>query len=172
MKVNLVWSGPHSYDDVRAMKGNTDYGLYQIYGTHPVYGANALLYIGRARDQTFGIRFTDHPKLGAPAELRWEDNGLQYRIHTGRVHLKESEPRPTKARLRTRLAMAEHLLISAHSPAWNAQHVGAPPKQPRYHDFHILNWGQHGVLLPEVSGSRITNDAVYSSLADDPMEWP
>ena len=37
-----------------------DYGVYQIYGYHRVFGANSLLYIGQTIDQTFGQRFTGH----------------------------------------------------------------------------------------------------------------
>ena len=173
MKVSLTWRGPHQYEEVQAMDGTADYGLYQIYGTHPVYGANTLLYIGKALDQTFGERFSpQHEKLGLPADLLWEDNGLQWRIHTGRMHLKEGSPRPEESELRERLTMAERLLISVHSPAWNGQLVAALPDQRRYHAFHVLNWGQHGLLLPEVSGARRTVNAVFIGLADDPVEWP
>ena len=37
-----------------------DYGLYQVYGRHVVFGSGSLLYVGRARDQTFGRRLQQH----------------------------------------------------------------------------------------------------------------
>ena len=47
MRINLVWEGPYSYAEVLTRDGNTDYGIYQIYSGHPVYGAYTLVYIGR-----------------------------------------------------------------------------------------------------------------------------
>ena len=81
-QINIHWRGPHSYEDVRGMDGEADRGLYQIYGTHPVYGAGTLLYIGRTWENTFRERFSDHEKLGKLADLQWESNSFQWRIHT------------------------------------------------------------------------------------------
>ena len=168
-QINIHWRGPHSYEDVRGMDGEADRGLYQIYGTHPVYGAGTLLYIGRTWENTFRERFSDHEKLGKLADLQWESNSFQWRIHTGRVHLPEADSRPGKEALSERVEMAEHLLICAHWPAWNSQHLIWLRSEPRYHGLHVLNWGQHGLLLPEVSGARFTNTEVYTGLSDDPV---
>ena len=53
MIINLHWRGPHSYNDVREMDEARDYGLYQIYNTHPVYGNDTLVYIGQANVGTW-----------------------------------------------------------------------------------------------------------------------
>ena len=37
-----------------------DCGVYQVYGEHVVFGAGTFLYIGIARDQTFGRRLSQH----------------------------------------------------------------------------------------------------------------
>ena len=170
MAINLHWRGPHSYNDVLQLNGDTDYGLYQVYNVHPVYGADTLVYIGKADELTFAARFgqPDYRWMGddyAP----WEDNGCRIRIHTGRVYVKHNENGPRSDTWSNWIARAEHLLIYAHSPAWNANYVRTPPGHPVYHEVHVLNWGQYGRLLPEVSGARFTNDAMFSRLNDDPV---
>jgi hypothetical protein len=50
--IHLQWE-EHKWDDFNFSDFNSekDYGIYQFYGDHPVYGENTLLYIGKARDQ-------------------------------------------------------------------------------------------------------------------------
>jgi hypothetical protein len=47
---------PRRLDHVSELRDSTNYGVYQIYGGHPVYGNSALLYIGMAEAQGFGKR--------------------------------------------------------------------------------------------------------------------
>src|SRR5579872_2702258 len=47
-----------------------DRGLYQIYGHHPVYGSNVLLYIGQTYGRTFGERIEEHNFGGGSQEDR------------------------------------------------------------------------------------------------------
>jgi len=170
MVINLHWSGPHSYREVLEMGGDTDYGLYQIYNVHPVYG-DTLVYIGKAGDQTFATRFrqSEYRWMGDDHDALWEDNGRRIRIHTGRIHVQQNEDPPGNATWNSWIVRAEHLLIYSHLPAWNASNVRSPPRDSGYHDVHVLNWGQHGRLLPEVSGARFTNDAVFNRLNDVPV---
>jgi hypothetical protein len=51
--IHIVWEGPFSIDAALKRRLQNDYGLYQIYGTHPIYGENALLRIGQANARTF-----------------------------------------------------------------------------------------------------------------------
>ena len=55
-EIYVDWSGPYTYEDVVNYNENkietkkfavkpTDFGLYQIYGAHPIYGDNVLIYI-------------------------------------------------------------------------------------------------------------------------------
>ena len=51
------------------------------------------------------------------------------------------------------IKLAERLLIHTHMPPMNVQKsLGSPALDLRY--VHILNWGHHRDLLPEVSGLR------------------
>ena len=54
--VHIEWQGPYSTSQLAELCSSCDYGVYAIYGYHPVYGSSSLLYIGKARDRTFGQR--------------------------------------------------------------------------------------------------------------------
>lgn len=74
--VTVKWAGPFSIDEVLNMRGNADYGVYQIYGYHRIFGEDSLLYIGKT-DRTFGRRFADHKK--------WLQEQEGVFIHVGRI---------------------------------------------------------------------------------------
>lgn len=60
--VQINWEGPFSIDYLKSLNNNeTNYGVYQIYGNHLVYGKNVLLYIEQANEQTFYTRLTNTP---------------------------------------------------------------------------------------------------------------
>jgi hypothetical protein len=62
--IHIYWEGLFTLDQLTEIQDNTrDYGVYQIYGGHPVYGSNVLLYIGKADRQTFGTRVSQENGL-------------------------------------------------------------------------------------------------------------
>ncbi len=72
-RVRVEWQGTFSIEEVLILNDeNDDYGLYQIYGCHVIFGSDSLLYIGMARDQTFGQRLGQHD-----AEWLCEEGGCQ-----------------------------------------------------------------------------------------------
>lgn len=144
--VRVRWAGPMSVDKAEALDDGADRGVYQIYGTHPVYGAGVLLYIGKATGQTFGTRLNQE---GWSLPGMTEDPG-NVQVYVGRVE----EPRATGEEDRTRLISAvERLLIWAHGPAYNASGVSSePPDGVR--DVRVFNTGSYRSLNPEVSGRR------------------
>jgi hypothetical protein len=58
--IHLVWEGPMPIDKAFDAMGDKDFGLYTIYGTHPLSGSDALLYIGQSNMQQFGGRLRHH----------------------------------------------------------------------------------------------------------------
>jgi hypothetical protein len=73
--VDVVWSGPLCYEDLTLeteADKSRNYGVYQFYGTHPVLGAETLLYIGRSTEhgRTFGTR----AKTGHRKWIEWESH--------------------------------------------------------------------------------------------------
>jgi len=145
--IHLEWDGPYSLDQARHMRSNEDWGVYQIYGCHPVYGADALLYIGKAERRTFGERLSQE---------KWWDflsDTNETKIYLGRL-AGETDPDDTEwCRL---VSLAERILIFAHRPAWNAQ-MNLGRLDSELQSVHVFNWNNHRSLLPETSGFRWTS---------------
>ena len=145
--IHLDWSGPFKFADACRSNDNGDWGVYQIYGSHPLYGAEVLLYIGKAERRTFGAR------LPEPHSMPY-----CYAIESTTVYLGRlaGEVAPDDAEWNRRIVLAESLLITAHRPAWNSQ-MNAHKLDAELQGVHIFNWGNHRCLMPEVSGARWTS---------------
>lgn len=145
--INIEWDGPIPFSKIKDLTGPTDYGVYQIYGGHPVYGNSALLYIGLAAVQYFGQRI--------PQERHWlynRDAG-RVEVYVGRLSGSRTPNDDTWDR---HIRLAERLLIYSHMPPMNIQkNLGSLAHDLRY--VHVLNWDRHRDLLPEVSGIRWTS---------------
>jgi hypothetical protein len=145
--IHIQWDGPIPLNRISEFKTEKDYGIYQIYGGHVIYGGDVLLYIGKAGAQHFGTRI--------PQEKWWPEHqdAERLRIYIGRL---AGEITPDDATWGKQIDYAERLLISACSPAYNAQkNLGC--LEPDLRDVHVFNWGFFADLLPEVSGLRWTS---------------
>jgi hypothetical protein len=58
--IDLEWDGPFTLEQIAQFNRGHDYGVYQVYGTHNVFGSDTLLYIGKARDRSFAERISEH----------------------------------------------------------------------------------------------------------------
>jgi hypothetical protein len=145
--IQIEWDGPFTFSEITRFTSETDYGVYQIYGGHPLYGSNALVYIGKARDQCFWVRI--------PQEKYWQDNrdANRLNVYLGRL---AGAHTPTDDVWGRQIDLAERLLIFAHSPANNTQ-KNINRIDADLQNIHVLNWGYHRNLLPEVSGARWTS---------------
>ena len=143
MDIHILWQGPISFADALQLNGDADYGIYQLRGDHLVYGQQTLLYIGKAEGRKFGTRLADHAH---EVEISLGSSAL---VHVGRLAGTEQ---PTVNRWDKWISLAEKWLIYAHSPSWNLREIGSAPKEQD--EVHILNWGDRGLLLPEVSSKR------------------
>ena len=140
--IHIDWDGPFSIDDLPDLNDeDIDYGVYQIYGGHPVYGSSVLLYIGKAVEQTFATRIKQE---------EWEfncDSG-NVEIYVGRLTGSK-----TPKDWDDEIALAESLLIYSHKPALNSQNVKSAP-DPKLRKVHVFNWVAFRDLMSEVSGIR------------------
>ena len=137
------WNVETIYSDFNTKK---DYGIYQIYGDHPVYGENTLLYIGKARYQTYSVRLAQHNDLIESHIPVFRKLYLSYFCNTEDVNSENWGDC---------IDLAEKLLINAHFPAYNSQDVKRPiDKEYFKKELLILNWDERGKLLPEVSSLR------------------
>jgi len=149
--ISIQWEGPFTLKEASQLTNeDTDYGIYQIYGRHPIYGREALLYIGKANQQTFAIRLKQH-------EEYWIDEYCEgsVKVYVGRL---AGDKTPSDNCWNKEIDRAEQLLINVHKPAHNSQSIKPfdYKKDKSFFDVHILNWGEYGALLPEVSGDRWT----------------
>ncbi len=147
MDIHIFWEGPLALKDIDELKNTKkDYGVYQIYGFHPLYGHSVLLYIGKADDQTFGQRISQEG---------WDINEdyKNIEIYVGRL---ASQQMITPKEWSERIDQAEKLLIYSHAPAYNTQNTRSLPEQNLL-NIHILNWDCRRDLFPEVSGRMYTS---------------
>ena len=143
--INIEWSGPHSIGNaLEAITPDTCFGIYQVYGPHPIYGSPQLLYIGKASDRTFSTRLPEHGWVHGTRDVS------QVSIYLGRLC---GSATPDNDTWSEEIALAERLLIYAHFPPYNTQKWAAG-SDPAIREVHVLNWKQHRDLLPEVSGLR------------------
>lgn len=147
MDIHIFWEGPFSLDQVVQVNDeDRDYGVYQIYGQHPLYGNSVLLYIGLVRSQTFGKRI--------PQE-EWDDrpDHQNTQVYVGRL---AGRNKITNDEWEKQIEHAEKLLIYAHKPVFNTQNTKSLPEEDVLGN-RIYNWSSHRDLFPEVSGSRFTS---------------
>ncbi len=145
--IHIEWRGPYSLKKLAKLTNERkDYGVYQIYGGHPVYGADVLLYIGKADKQTFGKRISQEG-------WDWNRDAKEVKIYVGRL---AGEHTPLPDDWSKEIDLAEKLLIYAHDPASNSKSIASIPDEA-LQDIHLLNWGNHRDLMTEVSGARWTS---------------
>ena len=116
--VHLVWDGPISFDEARKLLADEDYGLYALYGTHTIFGADALLYVGRANAQRFGQRLPAH----YPDWIRHSASDIT--VYVGRIGGWEFLD---DAKWGKMINQTEHLVVHYTSPPYNSGLIKNPP---------------------------------------------
>ncbi len=150
-EVNIIQIGwekkPYNEETIKELDAEDYYGVYQIYGHHPVYGDNTLLYIGKANQQTFAMRLKDRTEFEETV-LRPES------MRIGRI-FKTADTE--NANWDDIVDIVEKILIRTHAPAYNSTDI----KGLKWYDdeekhYIIKNWYEYGLLLPEVSSMNIS----------------
>ena len=147
--INIMWEGPLTLEEAYGKNEENDKGVYQVYGDHPVYGLDVLLYIGKAQTQTFGRRLPGHGFDG------WNQN---IQIYLGRICIDKKATRPSDEAWRDMIDRDEKLLIHACWPAYNSQDIQSPPEGCS--DLLILNWGKFRSLPEAISGYRTSKESL------------
>jgi hypothetical protein len=140
----IFWEGPFPWDK-RKGKVKPQHVLYQIYGQHPVYGSNILLYIGMAQDVE--KRLAQHE-----AWICDECDNVSVRVGSlGQFKgWQEWEKPGSYPKAATKIVkQIEALLIYAHQPAYNTANKSSAKEISK--NIRIFNSGHYGQLLPEVS---------------------
>ncbi|GKU82592.1 hypothetical protein [Niallia sp. NCCP-28] len=145
--INLEWEGPFGLKELPNLTNEeSDYGIYQIYGKHPVYGNDVLIYIGKADRQTLGKRISQEDWINT-------NDSNNIKVYVGRLHGSKTPSLETWSK---EIDLAERLLIYVHKPAYNSKSISSLAEL-EIQNIHILNWGDYRSLLPELSGLRWTS---------------
>lgn len=146
--IHVQWDGPFALEQILQLNDDHDYGVYQVYGSHPIYGSDVLLYIGKASQQTFAVRLRQEQWL-------YNQDGRNIRYYVGRL---AAERTPEDKEWHQQINSVEALLIHSHWPAGNSQYIQSLGADgPQLAKIHLLNWGQRRSLLSEVSGLMLTD---------------
>ncbi len=154
----VYWEGPFKPKNIKEKIGDENikkHVLYKIYGFHPLYGNNVLLYIGMTTEQGISKRlkhdyWMDEERYGESTIYvasigkfkGWKESNTKLEA------FEKQEEDVTKN--------IEALLIYAHQPAQNTKNKNSckPGK------IRIFNTGQFGSLMPEISGRHYWVDEI------------
>lgn len=146
--INIYWEGPFSKNEIIEGKidnnkfevKSNDIGLYQIYGSHPLYGSNNLVYIGRTIDKN---GFKSRLKNRWVIENGNDENNVQ--IYLGTIF---SDSRKYNDEEKNNcIVKAEVLMINALKPAFNSSNIQSARKNSD-NDYIIYNYGSYRSLYP------------------------
>lgn len=159
--IRIEWDGPFNLKDIGYDENNEnysvtkkttlnnkniDFGIYQVYGCHPIYGNDVLLYIGKAEKQTFARRLSQEG---------WEYNtdSKNIKFYIGRLFGKTQVPDEEWDKM---ISVAERMLIFAHEPARNSSNILNISKDKtllkEFEDVRVFNYDNYRSLMPEISG--------------------
>lgn len=149
----ISWEGPFNLDTIKTLNGQKDFGIYQIYGQHPVYGSNVLLYIGKAEQQTFGTRIQQ--------ESNWCYNADSKRveIYVGRLF---GEQPISGQDWNNQINIAEKILIHTHWPAGNSSNINSITSKVELSEeikqYNVVNYDQYRSLQSVISAQHELNE--------------
>mgnify|MGYP001260419962 CR=1 FL=1 len=155
--IEILWEGPLDIEDIKRLNSESDYGLYQIYGSHAIYGQNTLLYIGKAQEDKFCVRI--------PAHSNWTDKEygkLQY--YVGRIGCSSKNKHEVqKPKWGVLIDSAERLLIYFTAPSYNSTGLN---KYGELKNIVVFNFGKK-MLLP----NEISTAYYQAEIWDDKNKW-
>ncbi len=156
--IDIWWEGPFSQEEIIENKidskkyDNTanKIGIYQIYGTHPLYGSDKLLYIGRTRN-----------KNGFKSRLkkRWVvDNGQDsesIKIYLGTIFSYNEDIKNKESDF---IEKAEVLLINALKPAFNSSNIQSVDERLQKQSYIVYNYNNYRDIYPILSSEYFWKD--------------
>ena len=144
--LEIIWQGPFTLADSQSTKHQSKFrknGLYQIYGTHEVFGSGSLLYIGKT--QEFAERLASHESWLA-------DEYDEVQVYLGTVQNSKYKLQNI-AEFNNPVSAAEKLLVYFTSPPYNSHYIEDYKDQQAEEGKHtlVMNFGRKRSLPPEVS---------------------
>src|ERR1051326_1516535 len=144
LQVAIQWNGPYTPKQVikRFTDGGvapgydgSDYGLYQIYGRHVLGDLDALLYVGKASEQTFSARFRQHQS--------WLVHEWPVRVYVGRIYMPRRHTDENDwASWKEDVLLAERLMVYKYSPHYNSSSITERPLLSSLKRIALVHQGQ------------------------------
>jgi hypothetical protein len=117
----------------------TESGVYQIYGSSPLYGSDTLLYIGQA----FNLKHRIKDHLGDKENVIGRQANLSCRYATVQQHL---------------LDVVEQTLIVMYKPSFNSMGLKNVKPSVKEKGYYIQNHGERGLLNYETTNYYFLKD--------------
>ncbi len=148
---DVYWEGPYSLDaidqDGIGAFVKEWHSLYQIYGDHPAYGRDVLLYIGKT-ERSIKERLSEHYSRFSNQCDDVKVFLASFGEFTSWAKMGNDHYNPVSKDDRV-LSAIESLLIYAHQPAYNSKALSS--KEFGEENFRIFNTGRRKSLMPEIS---------------------
>ena len=157
-EINIWWEGSFTIEEILSNKiKSSEYdntadkiGLYQIYGTHPLYGRDKLLYIGRTSDKK---GFQNRLKNRWVIENGQDSDNIN--IYLGTIfsyneHIKNKEI--------DFIEKAEVLLINALKPAFNSSNIQSVDEKLIEQKYIVYNHNNYRDIYPILSSEYFWQD--------------
>lgn len=158
--INIWWEGPFSQEqivenkiDVNKYNNLSDrIGLYQIYGTHPLYGNDVLLYIGRTKNKK---GFTSRLKNRWVIENGNDSDNIK--IYLGTIY--SSDKAIADNEEEKLIDLSEVLLINALKPSLNSSNLQSVGKDYLSENYIVHNHNNYRNLYPILSSDYFWNSS-------------
>ena len=147
----IVWDGPFEWREGLKHCRNL-HVLYQLYGYHPLYGSDVLLYLGSSH-RDIKKRLKIHEKEWIHEE--WSK--ISFRLGSIKEFKtwKAQEIKKGWIKYKKAVEAIEGLLIYANQPAYNDRNKS---DAARAQGIRIFNTGKLGSILPEISYKYFLGD--------------
>lgn len=145
-EIKISWEGPFNIKEITDgsidkkecdTKAN-DIGLYQIYGSHPIYGDNVLVYIGRTKGKN---GFKSRLKNRWVVESGSDSENVQ--IYLGTIFSDSKKLEKEEILDNKLIDKAEVLLINALKPAFNSSNIQSVDTEISKDRFMLHNDGNY-----------------------------
>ena len=159
-EIFIEWSGPYTYEEIIDNKAKenfdvkpNDFGLYQIYGRHTIYGDGVLLYVGKTEQ-----KFCERLKGRGIIVDNLDSGNIQ--IYLGRTYYDDT----LKHNISADISRAESLLIHYHKPGHNSSNINS--LKYANEDIRVFNIGSYRALHSEVSTIGFIKEQKIYSIID------
>lgn len=125
-EIIIHWKEKRPVSDLKMPSAGTKGVLYQIYGDHPVYGRDTLLYIGTT--------------IRADRRIRAHLRGVFGYVNNLSISIGEIEDEAVS------LKIPESILIACHKPSFNKEFIRDLPPEAKRQKIIVINNGCNGML--------------------------